>query len=83
MTSKKKSTTIQKANYKFALTPGLELTITFIAINTALALVAIGKGADLTALGTFIALSNVPLYGYLLGESFRPSGSINNHNKKA
>jgi len=29
--------------------------------------------ADLQALGIFLALSNSPLYVYILGDSFRPS----------
>jgi hypothetical protein len=51
----------------------LKFTIFAVIVNFILAIYGINKGVDLTALGTFLALVNTPLYAYILGESFRPS----------
>ena len=51
----------------------LRFTIAIIVLNFLIGLYGISQGADLTALGTFLALANTPLYVYILGDSFRPS----------
>jgi hypothetical protein len=51
----------------------LRFAICVIVANFLIGILGICKGADLTALGTFLALSNTPLYVYILGDSFRPS----------
>ncbi len=51
----------------------LRFSIAVIIANFAIGIFGIIKGADLSALGTFLALSNTPLYAYILGDSFRPS----------
>ena len=51
----------------------LRFTVAVIIVNYAIAVYGINHGVDLTALGTFLALVNTPLYAYILGESYRPS----------
>ena len=51
------------------------LTILVLAMNFAIFVYGIYKGADLSSLGTGLSLLNAPLYAYILGESYRPSKS--------
>ena len=51
----------------------LRFTIAIIVVNFLIGIYGISQGADLTELGTFLALSNTPLYVYILGDSYRPS----------
>jgi hypothetical protein len=51
----------------------LRFSIAVIVANFAIGIFGIVKGADLSALGTFLALSNTPLYAYILGDTFRAS----------
>jgi len=51
----------------------LKFSIWVIVANFILGIVGMVLGADLTALGVFLSLSNAPLYVYVLGESFRPT----------
>jgi len=51
----------------------LRFSVWVIVANFAIGVLGILKGADLQALGVFLALSNAPLYAYVLGDSFRPS----------
>lgn len=51
-----------------------------IVANFAIGTFGIWQQADLQALGVFLALSNAPLYAYVLGDSFRPS-NLNDINK--
>jgi threonine/homoserine efflux transporter RhtA len=44
-----------------------------IVANFAIGMFGIWQGADLNALGVFLALSNAPLYAYVLGDTFRAS----------
>jgi hypothetical protein len=55
----------------------LRFSIAVIIANFIIGFFGIYKNADLTALGTFLALSNTPLYAYILGDSFRPSNLKN------
>jgi hypothetical protein len=50
-----------------------KFSIIVIIANFIIGAFGIYHTADLTALGTFLALSNTPLYAYILGDSFRPS----------
>lgn len=38
-----------------------------------LGIIAMFLGSDLTALGVFLAMANMPLYTYILGESLAPT----------
>ena len=49
------------------------LTILVLAMNFAIFVCGIYKGADLSSLGTGLSLLNAPLYAYILGETYRPS----------
>ena len=51
----------------------IRFSVWVIVANFAIGVLGILKGADLQALGVFLALSNAPLYAYVLGDSFRPS----------
>lgn len=51
----------------------LRFSIAVIIANFAIGAMGIHYGADLQALGVFLALSNSPLYVYVLGDTFRPS----------
>ena len=51
----------------------LRITIAGLIANFLIGGFGIYHGADLSALGTFLALANSPLYVYILGDSFRPS----------
>jgi len=51
----------------------LRFSIWVIIANFILGIIGMLVGTDLTALGVFLALSNSPLYVYVLGRSFRPS----------
>jgi len=51
----------------------LRFSIFVIIANFALGIVGMVLGSDLTALGVFLAMANVPLYTYVLGDSFRPN----------
>jgi hypothetical protein len=43
--------------------------------NFAIFILGVIKGADLTSLGTGLALVNTPLYAYIWGDSYRPSNN--------
>lgn len=51
----------------------LRFSVWVIIANFILGLIGMILGADLTALGVFLSLSNAPLYVYVLGRSFRPA----------
>jgi hypothetical protein len=51
----------------------LKFSVWVIIANFVLGMIGMLLGADLTALGVFLAMSNAPLYVYVLGDSFRPS----------
>ena len=51
----------------------LRFSIAVIIANFAIGAFGIIKGSDLAALGTFLALSNTPLYAYILGDTIRKS----------
>ncbi len=51
----------------------LKFSIAVICVNFILGIIGMLLGADLTALGVFLAMSNAPLYVYVLGESFSPT----------
>jgi hypothetical protein len=51
----------------------LRFSIAMIVLNFVIGIYGIHKGADLSALGSFLALANSPLYAYILGDSLRPS----------
>lgn len=51
----------------------LRFSVWVIVANFLIGAYGIHAGADLQALGVFLALSNAPLYAYVLGDSFRPS----------
>ncbi len=51
----------------------LRFSVWVIIANFAIGVLGILKGTDLQALGVFLALSNAPLYAYVLGDSFRAS----------
>jgi len=51
----------------------LRFSIWVIVANFIIGAYGLYIGADLQALGVFLALSNAPLYAYVLGDSFRPS----------
>jgi len=51
----------------------LKFSIAVIVANFILGIIGMILGADLTALGVFLSLSNAPLYVYVLGESLRPT----------
>jgi hypothetical protein len=44
-----------------------------VGVNIGVFLFGIYYGADLTALGTGLSMANMPVYVYILGDSFRPS----------
>jgi hypothetical protein len=50
-----------------------KFSIWVIVANFMIGMFGIWHGADLTALGVFLALSNTPLYAFVLGDTFRPS----------
>ena len=52
----------------------LHLTIYTLIANFIIFGFGISMGTDLASLGTGLALLNAPLYGYLFGETIRPSG---------
>ena len=51
----------------------VKLTITCLAANFIIAGIGLYLKADLSDLGTGLALLNGPLYAYILGQSIRPS----------
>lgn len=51
----------------------LRFAIWVIVVNFLMGGFGIYHGADLQALGMFLALSNAPLYVYILGDTNRPS----------
>lgn len=51
----------------------LRFSIAVIIANFGIGIFGILKGADLSPLGYFLALSNTPLYAYILGDTFRAS----------
>ena len=60
----------------------LKLTLIALACNFILFGIGIFKGTDLTALGAGLAMLNAPIYGYLWGETSRPSGvKTKNHDE--
>lgn len=50
-----------------------KLTVMCLLLNYVIVMFGIWKGADLSDLGTGLALLNSPLYVYVLGQSIRPS----------
>ena len=50
-----------------------KLTIACLLLNYLIVMYGAYKGADLSDLGTGLALLNSPLYVYVLGQSIRPS----------
>lgn len=65
---------------KISKSKRLWFSIAALVANILLVLIGIFNGADLTALGTCLALINTPLYSYIFGESFRPSKQENDTN---
>jgi len=61
------------------MTKSKRLRITFYALIANFIMLSFGiiMKSDLTSLGTAIAMINTPLYGYLWGETYRPSGVKN------
>lgn len=51
----------------------LRFSIAVIIANFIIGTIGIYQNADLQALGVFLALSNAPLYTYVLGDTFRAS----------
>jgi len=51
----------------------LKFSVAVIIVNFVLGIIGMILGADLTALGVFLAMSNTPLYVYVLGESLKPT----------
>lgn len=49
----------------------LRFSVWVIIANFIIGIVGIFLGSDLTALGVFLAMSNTPLYAYILGRTFR------------
>lgn len=52
-----------------------KITAGALLLNFTLMLIGIILGTDLIALGTGLVMVNAPLYGYLWGETSRPSGT--------
>jgi hypothetical protein len=50
------------------------LVVIMMALNFITFWLGIWQSVDLTALGTGLAMINAPVYGYILGETIRPSG---------
>ena len=59
----------------------LHLTIYTLIANFIIFGFGVSMGTDLTSLGTGLALLNAPLYGYLFGETIRPSDKAKKKNK--
>jgi hypothetical protein len=53
----------------------LKITFACLIVNFLIVMLGIAHQADLTALGTCIALINTPLYAYIFGETVRKSES--------
>ena len=53
----------------------LRFSVAVIIANFVMGVFGIYYGADLGDLGMFLALSNTPLYVYILGDTFRPSNN--------
>ena len=51
----------------------LRFSIAVIIANFVMGVFGIYYGADLGDFGMFLALSNTPLYVYILGDTYRPS----------
>ena len=51
----------------------LKFSIAVIIINFIMGIIGMILGTDLTALGVFLAMSNSPLYVYVIGQSFAPT----------
>ena len=51
----------------------LRFSVWVIIFNFIMGIVGMYLGSDLTSLGVFLAMSNAPLYVYVLGRSFRPA----------
>ena len=51
----------------------LRFSVYVIITNFIMGAFGIYHGADLGDLGMFLALSNTPLYAYILGDTYRPS----------
>lgn len=49
----------------------LRFSVWVMIANFIMGIVGMIVGADLTALGVFLAMSNTPLYAYILGRTFR------------
>ena len=59
---------------KMSKSKRFRLTILVLAMNFAIFTYGIYSDSDLSSLGTGLSLLNAPLYAYILGESYRPSG---------
>ena len=58
----------------------LRFSIYVIIANFIFGGIAMWLGIDLTTVGTFLSLSNAPLYVYVLGRSYRGETTQNNEN---
>lgn len=58
----------------------LKVAIVAMIVNYLLFLYGISEGADLSDLGNGLAMTNVPLMVWILGETYRPTKSINENN---
>jgi hypothetical protein len=58
---------------QYAKNKRFRFSIWVIVANFVIGAFGIWHGADLNALGVFLALSNAPLYAFVLGDTFRPS----------
>ena len=59
----------------------MKIALVCMAVNYLLFVYGIYKNSDLTSLGTGLALVNVPLMTWILGESIRPTRKIEEENE--
>lgn len=59
----------------------LKITLVALIANYIVLLVGIYMKSDLAAMGAAIAMINTPLYGYLWGETYRPSKKVETKEK--
>jgi hypothetical protein len=62
---------------RFPKSKRFRFSLVVIAVNFLLGGMGMYLKADLVQLGTFLVMSNSPLYVYILGESYRPSNLKN------
>jgi len=53
----------------------LRFSVIVIIVNFIIGAFGIYHNTDLQALGMFLAMSNAPLYAYVLGDTYRPSNT--------